>query len=256
MLHIFVEGKMDRELVVGLLRQADLLRPDTTVTAVSGNLDPKRQSKKTINILADTGGPKVVVFDLEAGNIADVPPETRQSGDTSYCPAIPTIEAWLFADEQALAYSIPEGREGLLSRLPAPESIPYPKMLRHYLLRDENISDIAKRIDINRAAARSPSLSLFLNTIQSRTGMHSTFDIVTTGSKYIDRNIISSLISEVYPSNTIIFRMADGRSVSADEMMQEISDGTTLGQAYASELLRVARDLIKNQANYEERRKK
>ncbi|MER8461020.1 DUF4276 family protein [Mesorhizobium sp. M0700] len=256
MLRVFVEGKMDCELVVGLLRQADLSRPDITVTAVSGNLDPKRQTKRTSSILAEAVGPKVVVFDLEAGNIADVPPDIRQRENTSYCPAIPTIEAWLFADELALADSIPEGREGILSRLPAPENIPYPKMLRHYLLRDENIGDITFRIDINRAAARSPSLSNFLNTVQNMVGMKSTFEIISTGSKYIDKNIISSLISEVYPSTTTIFRMADGRSFTAGELMHEISDGTQLGQAYASELLRVARDLIKNQANHEDRRKK
>lgn len=53
-------------------------------------------------------------------------------------------------------------------------------------------------------------------------------------------------------AKTVIWRTANGESFTADEVRKQIEEGTDIGQQYASDVLRVARDFLKRMANRRE----
>ena len=249
MLTVFVEAKLDQEIVRAILSKISGSNQEFEVIAVNGSLDPRR-SFDHLRRRIEHRGNSIAVYDQESGTIADHPGNNDlDSPDLEWCPAIPVVEAWLFADEDALLRSIPESLHDVVTRLPSPESIPYPKVLRNHLLRGtKSIEKIFSILNLDRAAARSPSLGNFLRASQRRLNLELTFDSAKVTSRQIDREIIRTLISEVYPGTTTIFRAGSGESFSANQMLQEISGGTSIGLEYSTAILRTARDLLQRQA--------
>lgn len=47
----------------------------------------------------------------------------------------------------------------------------------------------------------------------------------------------------------MIWKTAQGESFTAKELRKEVEHGTEIGQQYASDVLRVARDFLKTMAN-------
>lgn len=80
--------------------------------------------------------------------------------------------------------------------------------------------------------------------------------LLTTESKIISEtigrnislDIFAGLIHEVVPANTVIWKTAQGKLFTAKELRKQIEDGTEIGQQYASDVLRVARDFLKTMA--------
>lgn len=64
----------------------------------------------------------------------------------------------------------------------------------------------------------------------------------------IGRDALATLLSEVMPAHEIIWTTASGDSYTAEELRRQIESGTAIGAEYASDLLRVARDLLKRKA--------
>lgn len=255
MLTVFVEGKLDHKIVHAILSKISAPNRDFEIVVVNGSLDPRRSIRKAA-LQLDHRGNSIAVYDQESGTIADQPDNVDFYSDgIEWCPAIPVTEAWLFADEDALLRSIPENLHDVVTRLPSPESIPYPKVLRNYLLRGENSIDrIFALYNLERAAARSPSLGNFLRASQKRMNLVETFESATVMSRQIDREIIRTLISEVYPGSTTIFRSSSGEAFSANQMLQEISGSTPIGLEYSTAILRTARDLLQRQAQKSKKR--
>ena len=75
------------------------------------------------------------------------------------------------------------------------------------------------------------------------------FDQPSNHAGQLNREVLRNLISEIYPSEKTLFRSASGETISAERMMQEVTDGSDLGREYSSDILRVARDLLARQAN-------
>lgn len=253
MLNVLVESTSDADIVRGLIdrvRERNSANVEFRVDFWKGALHPRRSQDK-INLYLDKNNIRslVVVFDQESGTVADQPQNLPLHRAIKWCPAIPEIEAWLFADEIALERFAPASTKDVINRLPSPENIPYPKSLKHYLLRQlGSVHGIIKEMDLDRSAARSPSLGYFLRTIEHEIGLTTTFDSADIGGRQIDRDIMKGLISEIYPGSSSIFRTSTGVSISADQMMQEITSGSALGRTYSTEILRVARDLLQRQA--------
>ena len=249
MLTVLVEGKLDQQIVHAILSKISGLNRDFEVIAVNGSLDP-RGSMSRVLAKVEQKANCIAVYDQESGTIADHPDNIDSTPhEIEWCPALPVTEAWLFADEDALLRSIPENLHDIVTRLPSPESIPYPKVLRNHLLRGaKSIEKIFATFDLERAAARSPSLGNFLRVAQRRMNLRVTFESADMTSRQIDREIIRTLISEVYPGSSTIFRSSSGAVFSANQMLQEISGGTSIGLEYSTAILRTARDLLQRQA--------
>jgi len=252
MLNIFVEGSLDGQIVSCLAVRLGVKRDQYRIHIAGGALHPKFSKGRAFGLTNGIPGSSIVIYDLESGSLADRPRDDENANRSPriiWCPAIPTIEAWLFADEEALRDdTTSEKTVGVIARLPSPELIPYPKALRNYVAKGVKIDDIVKRMDIRRAADRSPSLRHFLREFELQTKGDSKFDDRDSQLRQLDLDVIRQLISEVYPSDSVIFRSADGNTLNAAEMMQEVSSGTGLGLEYTSEILRVARDLLARQA--------
>lgn len=247
MLEIAVEGKSDEPVVAHMLRAAGI--SEFEVFVANAGLDPKKFEKRWRRLGYDR--PAIVVYDQESGSVGDaVRKDIGTEAGVQFCPAIPTIEAWLFADSEAFFHVLGDKAEPFHGRMPLPEQLPYPRFLRSTVLRDKNdYKRLLDSIDIHRASTRSPSLRYFIQTARSLSGLPPLdLDLFDFQTSQRTREVLRNLISEVYPSSKALFRSASGAVFSAEAMMQEITDGTALGREYASDVLRVARDLLARQA--------
>lgn len=165
-----------------------------------------------------------------------------------YC-AVPEVEAWLFADEQtALNHASPEARAlDVARRLPLPEEIPEPAQLARMLFGSPDAWTFVRDVDISRACARSPSLSAFLGGIASMLGVEGPA-VTQAASRTISRDALANLIAELVPSDVVAWRTTDGATYTAEQIRRHIEEGTEIGRAYASDLLRISRDLLRRMA--------
>lgn len=247
MLSIAVEGKTDRLIIEGLLSAAGIFDPTFLVL--------KRRivmsQPKSAELLALVGRrPTLLVFDQDNVSVGDAVAINDKDSETIFCPAIPSVEAWLFADSATLFRVLGERADGLVGRMPLPEQIPYPKFLRHALLRDVGKTrELLSGVDIITAGSRSPSLKYFVQSARRLSGLPELeFEAPSATHGQLDRSVLRNLVSEVYPSSAPLFRSASGDVLSAEQMMQELLNGSEVGREYGSDILRVARDLLTRQA--------
>ncbi len=103
-----------------------------------------------------------------------------------------------------------------------------------------------RHINIEHAAARSPSMRTFLVGLGKLLQIEEP-SIVDSVGRSLNRDVLSGLISEVIPSDTIIWRTSTGEYTAA-ELRQHIESGTEIGRRYAIDLLRVSRDFLMRKA--------
>lgn len=166
--------------------------------------------------------------------------------------AVPTIEAWLFADDAtAEKFARSAHAAQLISRAPLPEMIPYPKQLAFNVFdrqiygesfRGARSYPFLELIDVKMAMARSPSLKAFLLGVAKAVGVEIDTPDTTLG-RSIPREIFSNLLREL-PSDTVVWKTVNRGSISAEELAAAIVEGDSLGKQYITEVLRVARDII------------
>lgn len=163
--------------------------------------------------------------------------------------AVPELEAWLFADDNAaLEGASSDWAREVIKALPLPEEIPAPKAMAKLIFGNSIDScNFLRNVDADRASARSSSLRQFLTGTSKLLEMPRE-PILEKLSRSISRDIFAGLISEVVPSDTIIWRTANGDLFTAAELRQHIEEGTEIGRQYSSDVLRVARDFLKSQA--------
>lgn len=164
--------------------------------------------------------------------------------------AIPEVETWLFADEvTAQGNAKTQWGSEVLPTLPLPEDIKSPKSHAE-LAFGKTISswEFVKDINVDRAEARSFSLRNFLQGLDRLLADQPTphFESV---SRNISRDVFAGLIGEIIPATTVIWKTATGELFTAEELRKQIEEGTEIGQQYASDVLRVARDFMKRKAN-------
>jgi hypothetical protein len=247
---LVVEGENDRRIVSVLLEAASFPL-DRVLLVVGGG---KTGVARKVSSLADQApGRCAVLVDLDELSVPDARARAReQLGDPPaevFC-AVPTLEAWLFADDQAvLANALPkEEIRRIVRRLPLPEEIPNPKQLADEVFGPQSNWGFLRQIDAGRAAARSPSLRAFLEGMANLLGIDSQ-RLQEGVARNLSRDIIAGLIQEVSPAQTVMWRTTDGHEYTADELKRHIADGDEIGRQYASDLFRVSRDLLRRTAN-------
>jgi|TARA_R110002124_G_scaffold287327_1_gene472907 hypothetical protein len=248
MLSVAVEGKLDETIVRAILTKAEV--NDFEIIVQNGSLALGSKGRSFLPQLS-RDKPMIVLFDQESGSIGDAVAENEGHSNIIYCPAIPNADAWLFADSTAFFEVLGDKAEAFVGRLPLPEQLPYPKFLRSTMLRDPEVMQrLLQRISLLIAGSRSPSFKYFVQSARKLSGMAPVpFDQPSNHAGQLNREVLRNLISEIYPSEKTLFRSASGETISAERMMQEVTDGSDLGREYSSDILRVARDLLARQAN-------
>lgn len=246
-LQLLVEGPSDVVIVTHVLRAAGLDK-QVSPTAVGGPWTPALLARCIEGALAKRFA---ILVDVDARSVPDAVQAIRErTGNSSVevFGAVPTAEAWLFADEEAARRAaIALGTESLLARLPLPEEISRPKDLARQAFGDVANWAFLETVDMSRAMGRSASLRAFIEGLHRLLGQQLT-KAQYGGSRSLGRDVLSSLLGEIAPADSVAWRTADGASFTAEQLRREIESGTELGQQYASDLLRVARDMLARQA--------
>ena len=247
---LIVEGAADQAIVRGLLEAAGY-----PVERVQIQIAQGREAAARIVADLPEAGPerRAVLVDLDERSL----PEARihAQEDLGELPvevfcAIPSTEAWLFADDLAvLAHARPDKVvQGIVRRLPLPEEIPEPKELARRVFGPVSSWDFLREVDIGRAAARSPSLRIFLEGMGRLLEVPSS-DVLEATGRHFSRDIIAGLIREVTPADAVLWRTLSGDELTADELRRHIEAGDEVGRQYASDLLRISRDFLRRKAN-------
>lgn len=248
---LYVESQHDALYVERLLKVAGYPTDDLMIIPAGGKSSiSKTLSRQTSNLIR-----QAALIDLDSYTVFEAQERARQQlGNPNaavFC-AVPTLEAWLFADmEAAIRHARSDIDQDFLRSLPLPEEIPLPKQLATKVFgRADKAAEVFDDFDITVAASRSPSLRLFLEGMREFLNVQAPPTTNAYGNS-IDREIFSNLLSEVSAPDTIIFRTLDGTNITAAEMLRSIREGSELGRQYASDLLRVARDLLARKAQRE-----
>jgi hypothetical protein len=246
---LVVEGPTDQQIVLWLLEAAGYPVNRVQILTAQGK---RRVAEIATRMSGAVPGRVAVLVDLDEQNVPDARERAReQLGDPAaevFC-AVPTAEAWLFADDRAALAAASESEE--LRRIlehSLPEDLPDPKQLAHQYLGLPWKWSFLRQIDIGRAAARSPSLRVFLEGLGRLLDFPAPH-LLAGVAHNISRDIVSGLIREVSPAAEVIWRTSDGCTYTAAELQRHIEAGDEIGRQYASDLLRVARDFLRRAAN-------
>lgn len=249
-LYLVVEGENDRQIVSAILEAAGFPLDRVQVVVAAGRYGAGRE----VADLADrVPGRCAVLVDLDEPSVPDARTRARkQLGDPPaevFC-AVPAVEAWLFADDGAVAANArsDDAVQGIVGRLPLPEEIPDPKQLAGQVFGPPSKWEFLRSIDLGRAAARSPSLRNFLEGMGRLLGAPSEPLLENVG-RHLTRDIIAGLIREVSPADATLWRTSNGEEYTASELQRLIEEGDPIGRQYASDLLRISRDLLRRTAN-------
>jgi hypothetical protein len=195
----------------------------------------------------------IVLLDSDARTIPDaglsIKKTFSEKGIETFF-SIQEIEAWIFADDHLLFKQVlQEGGKERLLRLPLPEDIPYPKQVIHNIFGKNKMNwAFLENIDVARATARTPSLKVFLMRIGTILDVDTKL-VQDSIAHNLDRRIFANLIKELMYSNTVIYKTLDGRQFTAEQILENVEQDTELAKQYTSDILRVARDFLKRQAN-------
>jgi len=158
--------------------------------------------------------------------------------------AVPNVEAWLFA-----ANTLPEqlhltADDKALKKI---KTILTPANLSERRDLQAAYSFDLKEEDITRLMARSKSLRDFLTGIAEllETSLANSEEYF---AKNLSRQIFVSLINEVTPADTVVWRISGGYNITARKLATEIEQGSDLGKQYISDVLRIVRDMLARQA--------
>ena len=171
--------------------------------------------------------------------------------------AVPEIESWVFADDILLKKQIPNQFQRDAARMPMPEELFYPKQILSNWLKNKKAKSLGDQytfltqMDVTRAAARCPSLSHFLRRVGELLELPSsiTQPIENALANTLPNRIFANLLKEVASPNAVVFRTLSGYNITVDELKIAVLEQDDIGKEYIGRVLRVARDIIKNQAN-------
>ncbi|MGO8003376.1 MULTISPECIES: hypothetical protein [Rhizobium] len=248
-LTVFVEGPADNLMVQTLVNALGLHQKAQINVRLMGG---KRNIATHIRDLKNDHLHKfAALVDADEGSVADSRELARQQlGRPSidvFC-AVPTVEAWIFADpEFAKSAARSAHAKEMIDRAPLPETIPYPKQFAMNVFGSTSKFPVVGNFDVHLAAARSPSLRAFVEGIAKLVGADLDFKL-PVGKLSDTRDVVSTLLREL-PEAKVVWKTMTGARFSAGELARAIAEGTPLGNQYATELLRVARDLVARQAN-------
>jgi hypothetical protein len=254
---IVVEGMIDRIIISALLSKA-LPAIEPIILVASRSLRPLEGNSLGVrSYLSSHPEGTIVVFDQDEGTLTaalDAAPEYEGS-DLHFCPAIPTVDAWLLADTnfavEHLGLDEAQSGEHLFYGSFGAAQRQVKNVVRAKARQpDQLYKMIHEHFDIKQSMLVAPSLAKFIETVSSVGAI--------TGPVYsrhreiarkLDNRIFASLIAEVRPAHSVVYRTADGRTYTAGELRNLVLAGDAVGVAYMESILRVARDILMFEAD-------
>jgi len=231
---LVVEGPSDEALVQALLLRAGLPLDNCEVVSAGGRdraawVASLVQRDEQAAILVDTDGEDA---EIVREQILRRVPSLRGR----VFVATPNIEAWIL-DDEALARGVSRTRAELsrLTTNPRGED-------------DLDLLTLASLLDVDRSAARNPTLREFLLGMSALLGAPIERFHADSAGRSLSRDVIAGLLREVSPSEVVWKPSAGGTPLTAKAMLEQVQAGTELGRQYASDLLRVSRDLLQRKA--------
>lgn len=261
-LTVFVEGQTDAVWVNVLLHRA-FPRTDLRIAVIpSGG---KSAALKAFTRAEEAPSPirladQIINVALVDADISSLPDARRELAERYKLQelsrrvffAVPSLEAWLFADIQAAKKQLNSQAVPALDRVQFSDEIPAPKRLatKAFGGREQTFragQQIIESMDLERAQTRSPSLREFLAGIAKLLG-DDRYQAVPDAERLIGRRLIGQLVSETNPSSRVLYKTLSGERLTAGRLADEISQGTPIARQYAADLLRVARELLAREA--------
>jgi hypothetical protein len=243
---LITEGIRDIEIIKPILVAAKFPIGAIQFVPAGGIANTARLAKQYENAES-----VIVLMDSDAPSVPDAQKKLQKQAlikGIKVLFAISEVEAWIFADDTLLLQqNLTDNSKEIISRLSLPEEIPYPRQLAYNLFKGKTNWAFLEKMDINKATSRSPSLKVFLREIGTALNIDTHF-IDNGMANTMDRKIFANLIKEVLYSDTIIYKTMDGTQFTAKEMLSNVEEGGEIGKQYTSDILRVARDLLKRQA--------
>lgn len=242
---VLVEGATDKA-VVGHLVKA--LGNDIAARVRVVECAGKARVKRAYQDLSP-GRRVAALVDADEPSVPDAEAWAREYFETDepnvFC-AVPTIEAWVFADKELALRHARQSKyaKASIGRLITPESLTNPKHLINQVFDRATVEGhfpFLKDINIGRAVATSTSMFRFLRGIETALGnewIHAEQRL----SEALNRKVFANLLREV-PANTIGWKTLSGE-YTAEQLGDLILQGDELGLRYVSELLRLARDIL------------
>ncbi|MEK8019241.1 MAG: DUF3226 domain-containing protein [Candidatus Parabeggiatoa sp.] len=252
---LFVEGQTDSQKISWILEAADYPLERISIHLLQGKMNAIHFTRHFPDLIKEKCA---ILVDLdERGSIPQAIQRIKEQLQNPpinhiFC-AIPTIEAWLFADDDmAIQKAQGELEHQIVSALPLPEEIENPFEIAQIVFKKVTKTDISswafmKEINIERACARAPSLRHFLTGLNQLLELNLP-SISESVPRSLNREVFVGLLREIVPANTIMWKTSAGHLLTAKQLREEIEQGTELGRQYAADILRIARDLIKGMA--------
>jgi hypothetical protein len=231
---LLVEGATDEVVAFLLLQRARLPLGHLTIEPVGG----RARLASTLASLSAGDEAVAVLMDSEGRRPADVRAEVeRLAGDRKVVLflAEPNLEAWLLGDEDA-ATEFDRVERAVEAVAPNAE----------VTSRMSVLEQLASCVQVERAAGRIPALRTFLLGMADLLGAPRPHVIEGAG-RTPDAELLASLMREL-PPDEVAWRVSDGSTFTAGQLVREIEARTDLGRIFGSDLLRVARDLLARRA--------
>ncbi|WP_063652533.1 hypothetical protein [Aliivibrio fischeri] len=196
---LIVEGNTDLEIVKTIFEEALIPLESIDFIAANGMAHMPRIIKEHRNFYDEI----VVLVDLDINNNFEAESVARleiSSEDYDYhvFTAVPSIESWLFSDIDN-AYVKSKGTERtkeILSRLPMPDDIPYPRQLANNVFGKNNFRYVLNGFNINAASSRSPSLRKFVLGISDILRLDSNLKWENEYVRTAGRDVFAKLVDE------------------------------------------------------------
>ncbi len=254
---LFVESESDKYILLNILKAANYPVQNIIFEVAGGKQQAIRFARN--RVAQNEQNLTIALFvDSDTTYTQDAQKEIEKQVEGSSIEvffAVPTIESWLFADDNLIKELLKHRSD--VKRLPLPEEITYPKELFNRWFHKQEISSLADKyaflsnMNISRAVARCPSLSNFLRRIGELLEIQPNISnpIENAMANTLPPRIFTNLLKEVAGAKAIMYRTLDGYEVTADELGKAILEDTPMGKEYIGRVLRVARDIIKQTAN-------
>jgi hypothetical protein len=252
---IFCEGEIEARLLNIILRTNNY-RENFVIhaegralfprTLLSSSADPPGVRGGTLGELrrqARDYNAAILVFDLDFGSPIQPAPNAARLSDFWLAPAVPSIESWLLTDRSVFDLISGDERYSINQTFDS-----YLTDNKFRFFNSRFLSALARKrvatiYNPNKAAMLSPSLRSFLKTLDHVRGRP-----VQEIDFTVPSSVLASLVREYYPPDLPIYRALDGSTYTGRDMVREIVEGSEIGRKYASDLLRVCRDLLARQA--------
>lgn len=214
---------------------------------------------KAVDYAKNLGERLIVVADASSRHIPTAIEGLRTSLALSasavlICPAVPCVEAWLFADDELARHQKPDAATLRRTLECLPEELSDARALAHRIFGSADLWSRLPIPDVYRAAERSPSLRRFLVSLKKILGIEEDDLPAQSVSRAISRDAIAGLIRDLLAEDTIAWRTSDDSKFTAEELAREVEQGTETGRQYTVDLIAMMINTLSRKARIKDQK--